>query len=251
MDLKKLYQYEMMFSEDFARIESRPYGLLFHTPEIPDSYDGNHAVICDLNYDLARALGEIKNFYRSKSLTPRVFQSFQAGEEEILFPVLKSQGFTISEQPDRLFIRQPEAWAGSGPDRPKIKQIDMLKDDFLAFMVREYGSPRLARVIQKRLASKNFYLFVYFEDDRPVAMASLNHRDSFSRVDDVLTDAAYRNRGFATSLIDHIIKFHSEKSNNTLYLFASNPAAISVYAKQGFAESDLDRILWSAWLAQA
>jgi GNAT superfamily N-acetyltransferase len=251
MDLTKLYKYEMMFPEGFSRSEIKPYGRLFYTPDIPDSYDGNHAVVFDLDYDLDRAVGDIKDFYLSKHLTPRVYQSFQEGEEAVLFPVLARQGFAVSEQSDRLFIWQSEAWADSHSDCPKTKEIRTVEDDFIAFTVGEYQSPRMAKIIAKHLLLENFHQFVYREDGRPVATASLNIMEGFSRIDDVLTDAAYRNRGFATRLIDHIIKFHSRHSNNILYLFASDPAAIAVYTKQGFVESDMSPTLWSAWLEQA
>ncbi len=74
MDLvASIIQGEVEFPSRFSNVERRPYGVLYHNVEIPDSHDSNHAWILRMQ-DLKAEIADIVSFYRARQLTPRVNQ---------------------------------------------------------------------------------------------------------------------------------------------------------------------------------
>ena len=56
-------QAENRFPQTLADMEERDWGVLFVTPTIPDSHDGNHACVLSRCDDLAAVVDEIVAFY--------------------------------------------------------------------------------------------------------------------------------------------------------------------------------------------
>lgn len=66
----------------------------------------------------------------------------------------------------------------------------------------------------------------------------------------VMTDEAFRNRGLAKKLMEHVLKEYEHKCDG-IYLF-SNPDALDFYRKAGFQESDQYQYsLKKEWLGRA
>ena len=80
IDLALLKRLEITCYADFADVERRPYGLLYHCADNPLSHDSNHGVILDLDADLEAAVADVTAFYEGRGLEPRLYASFTAGE---------------------------------------------------------------------------------------------------------------------------------------------------------------------------
>jgi ribosomal protein S18 acetylase RimI-like enzyme len=247
MNLSKLYQQENLFPRGFANFKETKYGILFYNEDIPNSYDANHAIILNYDCNLREAIENIKSFYLNLKIVPRIYQSFQSREEEKIFPLLKTKGFSIEEQKDNvLFIFDSKKKQLPDQIYPEVNRVADLSNDFVSLIRLEYKTNRMHDVIKRHLFNPNYYLFVYCLDHKPICIGSLNIMDSFSRIDDVLTHKEFRNRGIGTRLINHIVTFHSNISSNILYLYASDPTAIRIYKKLGFNELKENYKYWQA-----
>ena len=75
-DLQPFLREEDFFPREFTHAQERPWGVLYHNPENPDSYDSNHALILrDQVDDLPSVLAEIKAFYLARGIRPILYQS--------------------------------------------------------------------------------------------------------------------------------------------------------------------------------
>ena len=59
---------ENLFPQTFADVEERDWGVLFVTPTIRDSHDGNHACVLSHPDDPAPVVDEIVAFYVDRGL---------------------------------------------------------------------------------------------------------------------------------------------------------------------------------------
>ena len=76
MNLDKIFREEDLFPREFAKFETREYGMLFYDETNKDSYDSNHAVIFKekiTNLDVV--LADITEFYQSKGQSPIIYQA--------------------------------------------------------------------------------------------------------------------------------------------------------------------------------
>ena len=75
-DMTPFYREEDLFPREFTTAHARPWGVLFHNANNPDSYDSNHALIFRNRVDdLPAVLAEIADFYRSRGLRAIIYQS--------------------------------------------------------------------------------------------------------------------------------------------------------------------------------
>ena len=95
-ELEKIKLLEYYFPKIFTDMEERDFGVMFHNADNLDSNDSNHAVIlCDCDYE--KALQEIKEFYFSKKLEPRVYSTLEEGQLQQIRPHLERTGFKIND----------------------------------------------------------------------------------------------------------------------------------------------------------
>lgn len=153
---------------------------------------------------------DIVRFYEDHDLTPRIYNSYQERELEILRPHLAAHGFIVSEHTDN-----EGDWT-----------INVLKN---------------------HLHHEQFHLLGLYVQGKCRAMASVKFMDGYSRVDDVRTHAAFRGQHLGTKLMTYLLAYHAERSDNDVYLYAHNPIAIKLYENIGFQEFEIDWGHWSAY----
>ncbi len=258
MNLNKMHELENLFPVYFSQLHKREYGLLFHNKACPFSYDTNHAVITDLSCDLDYAIKDIIKFYTDRQIEPRIYQGFIIGEMDILEPVLKRNGFEVELDDDTMFFTHLKASAitpvsgmefkrllspEEGVDEIVMSGIKVLSKDKETGYSADWWKTFTANVIKV----DHLHMLVGYIGDRAVTMASVNIMDGFSRIDDVKTHTDYWGRGYSSTLIDYLVKYHSAISDNVLYLYASNPAAIKVYKNAGFVRHIEMPPSWNAW----
>jgi GNAT superfamily N-acetyltransferase len=246
IDLKEVVECENNFPSNFTNVYEKPYGKLFYNRDNPRSYDSNHAIILDFNYDLDIVFEEITSFYQSIKVTPRIYQAFQAHEQAILAPYFKKHGFTYQEYENDFLVFENKAEFDRSPEM-EIRRVNRISSGIVEIILSEDEGDWTVKVLERHLASDNFHLLAGFLDHKPVTLASIKVMDKLSRVDDVITHKEYRGRGYGRSIINHLVNYHASISNNTLYLYAANPIAIKIYREVGFVDFPQKLTMWHAW----
>lgn len=93
--LQKIIDFEMSFPKNFADVKYTNYGVLFYNADNFNSNDSNHAIIIS-NDNFDRAIKNIKEFYLSENLCPRIYGSLVNGQLDKLDSILVENGFTRS-----------------------------------------------------------------------------------------------------------------------------------------------------------
>lgn len=103
--------------------------------------------------------------------------------------------------------------------------------------VAEAHRPAMLRMLADNGLSKGFATFRH--DGKPVACGLGVVEDEWLGLNDIVTDAAYRNRGIGTAIVDNLLHWGKEKGARRAYLavVADNAPALRLYAKQGFEEA--------------
>ena len=238
---------ETVFPQRFANVERRGFGLLYYTPEIPNSYDGNHALIlrpCDIN----EAVTEIGDFYRTKNLTPRIDHYFKPDQDisKQLREILKERSYQFEGHEQLFYVHRRPSQIKSTAEI-SIRRVQEPMDELLE-MIEQAENQREMKVVRRSLECTDFHLLVGFVDDKPVSIAGLEQPGPVGRLDHVLTAKPVRGKGYCSAVIDELVRYHSRVFGGDLSLFTDNPTAAPIYEKAGFVKLDGKIEFWSAWL---
>jgi len=239
-----IIQGEIVFPRRFASVEERDYGLLYHVAEIPDSHDGNHACILHPR-DVTEAVADVRDFYRAKGLTPRVYHLSPPGEGRELREALLAAGFRVTEGTDRFYVHR-------GPSRIQptgeltVRRVQSPLPELLE-MVGQSDSAREMNVVRLSLRCPDYHLLVGLLGDRPVATASVERAGPVWRVDTVMTHKPSRGKGYCRAVIHELVRYHGHVLGGVLCLYADNPTAVRIYEEAGFEQIDAPLESWSAW----
>ncbi len=244
--VEDIIQGEALFARRFANVEERQYGLLYHLAEIPDSHDGNRAIILRPN-NAAATIADIRSFYRGKGLVPRVLAypvPQEAGWDEIRVELLAA-GFHFVVSGSQCYVhRRPSR---INPVRELTIQRVQSPSPELLTMIEQSDSTWGMNVVRRSLAWPDYHLLVGFLDGRPVTMAAVERTGPVSAVDDVVTHTPFRGRGYARAMMHELVRYHSNVLGGTLYLRTDNPTAARIYEEAGFAQLDVAPQRWRAW----
>ncbi len=237
---------EVRFPRRFACVEPRDYGLLYHTPEIPDSHDGNHACILHAR-DIPAAIADVEDFYCAKGLKPRVKHHCRAGEGQTLRAALQAAGYQVWDEDQRrttFYVRRRPSRIRPNPELA-IHRVRTASPELLA-MVAQSNCERAAKVIRRSLQCPDYHLLVGFLDGRPVAKAAVEPAGPACRVDNVLTHKPFRGRGYCRALMHELVAYHARVLGGVLNLYTDNPIAAHIYEEAGFVPLDEPIEFWSA-----
>ena len=243
--INAIVQTETWFPKTFADAEVRDWGVMFITPTIPESNDGNHACVLNRPEDAAAAVDEIVSFYDDHGLSPRVNCLSADGDEPALRTALESAGFTIGGGDDM------RVYHFEGPSRVipnpavHVRQLDRFEDGLFEALT-EINCDRVAKVIKRRMARSYGWLFLGELDGKPVSVALLEKIDGVCRVDEVHTAEAFRGHGAARAVIYTLVGFYQNRLTEPLYLWTDNPTAERLYQEAGFAKLDCHLTHWIA-----
>lgn len=247
LDIKKLLAREQTCYRFFSGQIAREYGVLYHNPDNPLSYDSNHAHILDLNCDLEAAIRDFVLFYRERNITPRIYSSYIDNELDKLRPHLEAAGFEIKIDASEFMLYTGDG-SGSVDPAPSVRRITQLTDDIVELIHSEDAGDWGINVIKKCLPDAVYHLLGRFQDNKCVAIASVRLMDEYSRVDDVMTHKDFRGKHYATELMRYLVIYHRAISTNYLYLWAMNPIAIKMYKNVGFQPVPVSQPTWEAFL---
>jgi len=100
---QKIINTENISTKSFSNMQETDYGMLFYNEDNTDSNDANHAVITkyDENADFDAIVKEIKEFYLSKNLSPRIYSNLIPGQFEKIKDSLIKNGFEFEKHNKR------------------------------------------------------------------------------------------------------------------------------------------------------
>jgi predicted GNAT family acetyltransferase len=82
--------------------------------------------------------------------------------------------------------------------------------------------------------SKTIWIGIKMRDEL-VSIGRMRLAENVGHIPTVATHEAYRNKGYATSIVSHLVKMiFKETPLAILYVLSDNPSAIRVYKKVGF-----------------
>ena len=242
--VQDIIQGEIVFPRRFAHVEERDYGLLYHTTEIPDSHDGNHACILRPR-DAAAVVADVQGFYRRRGLVPRVYHFPQQGDADGLRVALLAAGFQFGEYANQFYVHHRPSCIAPNAELT-IQRVQTPLPELLA-MIEESNNRRAMNVVRRSLACPDYHLLVGFLNGLPVTMAAVERAGPVCRVDDVLTHRPCRGKGHARALVDELVRYHSRVLGGALCLYTGNPTAARIYEEAGFEKIGVPLESWSAW----
>jgi predicted GNAT family acetyltransferase len=241
-----IVQAENWFPQTFADVEKRDWGVLFVTPTIPDSHDGNHACVLNRCDDLTTVVDEIVDFYESRELTPRVNYISSDGDYIGLIETLEEASFIIENKNTmRLYLHRKPSRIVPEPCI-NVHLVDTVDDNLLANLI-SIGNMRMTKVIQRRTRRTDDWLFVGKDNGQVVSVALLERVGNICRVDEVNTAESHRGRGYASCVVHTMVNYYRNHLSEPLYLWTDNPVAERIYSKAGFVKVELSLTSWTAW----
>jgi GNAT superfamily N-acetyltransferase len=245
--IERIVHTENLFPQTFADVEERDWGVLFVTPTIPDSYDGNHACVLSRGCDPAAVVEEIITFYQGRGLTPRVNYVAADGDHPQLRQALRGAGFTIGYEDDmQMYLYQGPSRIEPNP-AVQTRRIDSVDGQMLEALAA-VENQRMAGVVQRRSSRPDGWLFVG-EVAGEVASVGLMERVAHTcRVDELHTAQRHRRKGCARAVVHAMVTWYERAQiHEPLYLWPASPLAARIYVDAGFVKLEHSFTSWSAW----
>lgn len=246
--INNIIKTELEFPKIFTHFVFKEYGTLFFNENNKFSYDSNHAILYpDKIDDLDSALDEISKFYLQKGITPRIYHPYINGFLHQNRQFFLKHGYEIEMDDNCQYMLLTDENKISVPERLTIKRIRKWDERIATEIFLPNDNEYTIDVIKESIENDKYYLFVGFLDDVAVTIASLYYSDNgCARLDEVETSINYRNNGYSRELINHLVEYHKENSNNIFYLWAENLIAIKIYTEAGFTLMPTQYESWSA-----
>lgn len=245
--IETIVQAENLFPQIFADMVERDWGVLFVTPTIPDSYDGNHACVLNHCGDLTAVVDEIIEFYEARGVTPRVNYISGEGDYSDLRKALEAAEFTVGhEDAMRVYLYEGPSHIAPNPN-VCVQHIESVDADMLGALAK-IENQRMAKVIQRRCSRADDWLFVGEVDGQLASVALLERVGNICRVDEVHTAECHRRKGCARAVVHAMVTYYKKmRISAPLYLWVENPIAERIYVEAGFVKLEHSLINWSAW----
>ncbi len=244
--IEAIVQAENWFPQTFADMEQRDWGVLFVTPTIPDSHDGNHACVLNRCDDLEAVVDEIVAFYETRGLTSRVNYISADGDYPDLRSALEAAGFTVGpEDIMRMYLYQGPSRIAPNPNI-RVQRIGSVDADMFAGLTA-IDNLRMAKVLQRRTSRANDWLFVGEVDGQAASVALLERLGNICRVDEVNTAECHRRKGCARAVVHAMVTYYQKHISVPLYLWTDNTVAERIYVEAGFVKLEHSLTNWSAW----
>ena len=244
--IEAIVRAENRFPQTFADMEERDWGVLFVTPTIPDSHDGNHACVLNRHDDLAAVVDEIVAFYEGRALTPRVNYISADGDYSDLRKALGAAGFTVGhEGAMQIYLYHGPSRIAPAPN-VRVQRVESVDPDMLAALT-SIGNLRMAKVLQRRASRADDWLFVGEVDGQVASVALLERVGNICRVDEVNTAECHRRKGCARAVVHAMVTYYRKHISIPLYLWTDSPVAERIYIEAGFVKLEQSLTNWTAW----
>ncbi len=232
--LNRLIMIEQQYAKRFTNATQKSYGYIYWNEANKDSYLCNHAVITDY-IGLEASLKDISYFYKQKDITPVLFPSLKPNELVELTPHLNNHNYEVELLQHEYYLHEKESTIepAHGLYFDRLMQI---KDDVKELIRAEGYGEWAVKYLERHIKSPGYHLIGGFVGDQMVTMGSISIFEGYSRIDDIFTFRFYRGKGYSGSLLNHLINYNKESSDNHLYLYSHTPEGAHLYERAGFVK---------------
>ncbi len=232
-DMIPFYLEEDLFPREFTHAEERPWGLLFYSPDNPDSYDSNHALIYRGRVDdLPAVLAEIAHFYRARGVKPILYQSIlDDGWFGEIGPLLAELGWRSWQEPQYWMRLEADSAITARAD---IRRLTAWRDELALHLYQAAGEPWEIPVARRQLDKPNTLYFAAYAEGRPVG-AIYGHVNGagICRIDYLLVAPVHRGQGLGRALT-HAFVTHCRAENLPCALWPDGDTPRRIYEEAGF-----------------
>ena len=243
--IETIVRAENLFPQTFADVEERDWGVLFVTPTIRDSHDGNHACVLKHCNDVEAVVDEIVAFYEDRGLAPRVFYLSADDNYPDLKKALRAVGFTIrKEDLIQIYLYQGPSRITPSPD-VVVRHVQDVDANMFAALT-SIADLRMAKALQRRGCRQDSWIFVGEIDGQIASVALLERLGDICRVDEVQTAEWHRGKGYMRAVIHAMVTYYQRCISEPLYLWTDNPIAERLYVEAGFVKLEHSLRSWAA-----
>ena len=232
-DMTPFYREEDLFPREFTNAHERPWGMMYHNPDNPDSYDSNHALIFrDRVTALPAVLREIADFYLSRGMPPIIYQSIlDDGWFGEIAGELSAAGFRSWQEEQRWMVLTEGSAIRAEAD---VRRLDTWTDDLATHLYEAAGEPWEIAVAKRQLENPNTLYFAAFVDDKPVgAIYGHVNDEGICRIDYLLVATAHRGKGLGRALT-HAFVTHCRRGRIPCALWPDGDTPERIYLEAGF-----------------
>lgn len=247
---EKITVNEINAPAEFSEFQKRSWGILYFDKENPLNFGSNHAIVTDRSADLFLVAGEVKDFYLSKGLLPRIEFPLCDRLEQNRLETLKKAGFSV-EIKDNLICMVKTSPSKELCQKPLLISEETDFDKGLVGTAINGGYENFLPGVLKKLArseNANFYVSRLFGDG--VSLCTIERGKEISRLSNVLTGEGFRSTGFGSKTVCFAALKYEENFENPLYLLTENPLAQRLYRLAGFERTDFSKKLYTAVLEE-
>ena len=235
--LEDIMQLDIDYINEFSEMERCPEGVFFYNKEMPMYYDANHAHIWKRVEQAETFLTNVKQFYLSKGLIPRMYL-YNVEENHHCVEALSSHGFQYESFTDDI-----QCWNGEFvilPHNPAIR-IERVADTNVQealeveMSISTFGEPALIKkAFDNMYRSPHFTYYLLKINGVACCTANLFLSGRQGRIESVATLESYRGRGLIGYVLQHIQKEAVKNNLEHLWLLPINEQVAKVYEKANF-----------------
>ena len=187
--------------------------------------------------DVKEKIAACEEVYRAKKLRV-VFKMTRAAQPADLDEILNQRGYTAEALTS---VQVAELHRIVKPSNQDVTLTDALSDEWINHYCRlnavdERHVPTMFQMLNN-LVPKHCFISLY-QNHRVIACGLAVLQDGFIGLFDLVTDAAFRNRGFGKQLVLCLLDWGKQEDAQRAYLqvMLDNAPAMHLYSKLGFNE---------------
>jgi len=235
--LEHIMQLDIEYIKSFSEMETWKEGVLFYNKDMPTYYDANHAHIWRKINNPNTLLTDIKKFYQSKSLIPRLYL-YNVEENQSCVEALETQGFQYES-----FTDDVQCWNGEYtllPHNPAIQiervtETNMEEALAVEMSISTFGEPSLIKqAFEQTYQSPYFTYYLLKLDGIACCTANIFVSENQGRVESVATLESYRGRGLIGYILQHIQQESIKQGLEHLWILPINEQVAKVYDRANF-----------------
>ncbi|KOY83006.1 GNAT family N-acetyltransferase [Lysinibacillus macroides] len=236
-DLEQIMQLDIDYMKKISTIELCKEGAFAYNQALPNYYDANHAHIWRKIADPATFLQNIKDFYQTNSLIPRLYL-YNLEDNPSCIKALEKHGFQYE-----YFIDNIQCWNSEyAPLTPNSAiQIERVTDanmeEALAveMSITTFGEPSLIQqAFTQTYRSPHFTYYLLRLEGKACCSANIFVSGNQGRVESVATIEGYRGRGLIGYMLRHIQQQSVEWGLKHLWILPINEQVAKVYHRANF-----------------